>query len=224
MLKPNTGVPVITTNYDRLLEIGAECAGLGADTMFVGRNVGILNERESTLSFCRDYRKASRRGELQLIYRHRVVILKPHGSLDWFLLNGEPVCCPYPLDAPRLIITPGLNKYRTGYDRPFDLHRERANREIDKAARYLIIGYGFNDNHLETHLAAQLRSGKPALVLTQTLSLSGQHLIAQCDNAIAITSDPTKGSGACVITSKGADFIPGPSIWDVGVFAKEILQ
>jgi hypothetical protein len=224
MLKPNTGVPVITTNYDRLLEIGAECAGLGADTMFVGRNVGILNEKESTLSFCRDYRKAPRRGALQLIYRPRVVILKPHGSLDWFLLNGEPVCCPYPLDVPRLIITPGLNKYRTGYDRPFDLHRERANREIDRAARYLIIGYGFNDNHLETHLAAQLRSGKPALVLTERLSPSGLDLITHCSNVIAITSDPAQGPGACVISGKGVDFILGPNMWDVGVFVKEILQ
>jgi hypothetical protein len=224
MLKPNTGLPVITTNYDRLLEIGAECAGLGADTMFVGRNVGILNEKESTLSFCRDYRKATRRGALQLVYSPRVVILKPHGSLDWFLLNGEPVCCPYPLDAPRLIITPGLNKYRTGYDRPFDLHRERANREIDRAARYLIIGYGFNDSHLETHLAAQLRSGKPALVLTEKLSPSGHDLITHCGNAIAITSEPAQGPGACVIVGKGAEFIPGPNIWDVGVFVKEILQ
>jgi len=224
MLKPNNGVPVITTNYDRLLEIAVESAGLGADTMFVGRNVGSFNEKESRLSFCRDYRKVPKRGTLQLIFKPRALILKPHGSLDWFALSGEPVCCPYPLDAPRLIITPGLNKYRTGYDRPFDAHRERANREIDKAGRYLIIGYGFNDNHLETHLAAQLRSGKPALVLTHTLSPNGQRLVENCSNVIAITSDSAQGPGGCVITNKGVEFIPGHDIWDVGVFVKEILQ
>lgn len=223
VLKPNTGVPVITTNYDRLLEIAAECAGLGADTLFVGRNVGILNERESSLSFCRDYRKTPRRSGLQLLFRPRALILKPHGSLDWYLLNGEPVCCPYPLDVPRLIITPGLNKYRTGYDRPFDAHRERANREIDRAARYLIIGYGFNDNHLETHLAAQLHSGKPAIVLTEELSANGLDMVKQGPNVTAITASG-QGPGGRVITAASDTFLPGPDIWDVGVFVKEILQ
>ena len=32
-----------------------------------------------------------------------------------------------------LIITPGLNKYREGYSVPFDIHRARANEEIDKS-------------------------------------------------------------------------------------------
>jgi len=224
VLKPNTGVPVITTNYDRLLEIASECAGLGADTLFVGRNVGILNPKESSLSFCRDYRKSPKAGQIQLLFKRRVIILKPHGSLDWFMFDEEPVFCSYPLDFPRLIITPGVNKYRQGYGRPFDVHRERANREIDRAARVLIIGYGFNDNHLETHLAAQLRSGKPALVLTQTLSQMGRHLVAQSGNATAITADPQQGPGARVTRKKGEHFIPGPEIWDLGVFVKEILQ
>jgi hypothetical protein len=39
VLKPTTGVPVVTTNYDRLLEIAAEEAGLGVDTLFVGQSL-----------------------------------------------------------------------------------------------------------------------------------------------------------------------------------------
>lgn len=54
LLKPDTGVPVVTTNYDRLIEIAAEEAGLGVDTLFVGQFAGALNEVESRLSFCRE--------------------------------------------------------------------------------------------------------------------------------------------------------------------------
>ena len=169
MLKPNTGIPVITTNYDRLIEIASEAAGLGVDTMFVGHHIGSMNERECRLSFCRDA-SMRKRSRVQFTYAKRVLLLKPHGSLDWFLMNDEPIRCPLPLEMSRLIITPGLNKFRSGYDRPFDRHRERANSEIDKASRFLIIGYGFNDDHLETHLSPQLRNGRPGLILTHSLS------------------------------------------------------
>ena len=49
LLKPGTGVPVVTTNYDRLLEIASEEAGLGVDMLFVGQFAGHLNELESRL-------------------------------------------------------------------------------------------------------------------------------------------------------------------------------
>ena len=35
LLKPDTGIPIITTNYDRLAELACEEAGLGVDTMFL---------------------------------------------------------------------------------------------------------------------------------------------------------------------------------------------
>ena len=40
MLKPNAGIPVVTTNYDRLIEVAAETVGFGVDTLFVGQHVG----------------------------------------------------------------------------------------------------------------------------------------------------------------------------------------
>ena len=38
--QPNDAVPVVTVNYDRLIEIGAEMSGWGVDTMFVGTRLG----------------------------------------------------------------------------------------------------------------------------------------------------------------------------------------
>ena len=122
MLKPNSGIPIVTTNYDRLIELSAELVGLGVDSLFAGNQFGKLDSNNSKFGLCQGL--IQRRKSVHLKFAEHTVVLKPHGSLDWFLHNDEPIRCPLPLDLNRLIITPGLNKYRGGYDRPFDAHRE----------------------------------------------------------------------------------------------------
>jgi hypothetical protein len=222
LLKPSTGIPIITTNYERLVEIAAEMAGLGVDTQFVGHSYARMNARECRMSFCRDTQTINR--NVHLRYADRVVLSKPHGSLDWYQHNGEPMRCPYDLDLPRLLITPGRNKFRTGYDRPFDSHRERANRDIDRASRFLILGYGFNDDHLETHLAPRIRDGTPTLVLTHTLSLNGTSLLTESPSMTVITCDPKTAPGAIVHTKDGTTAFNGGNIWDLGQFISEVLE
>lgn len=223
LLKPNTGIPVLTTNYDRLIEIASEMAGLRVDTLFVGQIYGVFNERESRMSFCRDITK--RGGAICLTYADRVVVLKPHGSLDWYLHNGEPIRCPLPLAQPRLMITPGLSKFRSGYNLPFDRHREMANARIDGSARYLIIGYGFNDDHLETHLTRCLHEGRPALLLTRALSRNAKKLIAECKSMFALTAgENQKESGVHFVNHENDVFFSGPNLWDLGVFVEEVLE
>jgi hypothetical protein len=150
MVKPKTGIPIVTTNYDRLIEVAAETAGLRTDTLFVGNHIGLLDSIGSKWALCCGVKKGKR--EVIREFAPFVKIFKPHGSLDWFLQGTRPVRCSMKLNDRPLIITPGLNKFRGGYDRPFDTHRDQGNREIDRAARFLIIGYGFNDDHLQTHL------------------------------------------------------------------------
>jgi hypothetical protein len=82
MLKPSTGLPIITTNYERLVELAVEEAGLGVDTMFIGRLAGALDEKESRHSFCRSVEL--RKGRARLLHRERALVYKPHGSLDWY--------------------------------------------------------------------------------------------------------------------------------------------
>ena len=71
MLKPNTGIPVVTTNYDRLIEIAAEAVGLGLDTLFVGQTFGHLDSKQSQFSLCRKVIK--RRKAVLLSYADHVV-------------------------------------------------------------------------------------------------------------------------------------------------------
>jgi hypothetical protein len=223
MLKPASGVVVITTNYDRLIEMSVEEAGLGVDTMFVGQFAGTLDEKQSRLSFCCDVTYRGRKPQLQ--YRPRVKVFKPHGSLDWYYRDGLPVRYSGDLDLPRLIITPGINKFRNGYASPFDRHRDRANIAIDQASRFLIIGYGFNDDHLETHLEPCIRRGIPTLLLTHTLSPTALQLVQACPNITAIQSAKAGGiDGSSVFVGGVEQFVPNLALWELNSFVSEVLE
>lgn len=224
LLRPSAGVQIVTTNYDRLLEIASEEAGLGVDTMFNGVFAGQLNEREARLSFCRNV--TIQKGAARFRYCDRLVINKPHGSLDWYDRAGTPVRhCGNLEDVSRLIIPPGQNKYRNGYSSPFDVHRERGNKAIDHAARFLIIGYGFNDDHLETHLTARIKSGVPTLLLTHTLSPKAKTVLSFSPHIMAIEDANIAGIAATRVHRNGAtDVFNGQSLWDIQNLVTEVFE
>lgn len=223
MIKPEGGLAIITTNYDRLVEVAAEEAGLGVDTMFVGQFAGRLDPGESRLSFCREVTLRGKRVHWR--FRERVNVCKPHGSLDWYHRKGAPVRYSGDLDSPRLIITPGLNKFRNGYESPFDRHRERANGAIDRASRFLAIGYGFNDDHLETHLTPRIRAGVPTLLLTYALSPNALKLAQECANVIAVQRSEQGGNeGSSIFINKSEVRVPDLALWDLDTFVSEVLE
>jgi hypothetical protein len=140
---------VITTNYDRMVELAAELAGYALDCSFLGAHACRFDPDASRAGMRSDVVTKGRKSWMR--YRRHVRLWKPHGSLDWYLRDEEPFRTPYAVELPRLMITPGVSKYLRGYERPFDYHREEANHAIDAAARFLTVGYGFNDPHLQTH-------------------------------------------------------------------------
>lgn len=217
-------IHIITTNYDRLVEIAAEEAGLGVDTMFTHGMSGALNAQEVKFSFCRNVTSVRRKP--QLVFAKRVVVSKPHGSLDWYPRNGRPirVHAEIPGSIP-LIIPPGRNKFAAGYESPFDSHRERANRAINNASRFLIIGYGFNDSHLETHLRAKILGGTPALILTHSLTDNAQKIVEQSSMVTALVClDTIKHIGTLVVTRERQDRFEGLRLWDIGHLVREVLS
>ena len=221
LLKPNSGIPVVTTNYDRLIEVAAEMSGLGVDTLFVGNHVGRFDRSESQYSLCREIIKRPK--GIYLKYAEHVVVLKPHGSFDWFNVDGRLYRSFVQLDSQPLIITPGVNKYRNGYERPFDEHRDRANDALRKADRYLIVGYGFNDDHLQVHLVQQLKSGKPAVILTHSLTPEAKAMLQGCAGTIVVCADENSG-GTQVITAESQAIFESTKFWDLGDFVEEVLE
>jgi hypothetical protein len=124
-----------------------------------------------------------------------------------------------------LIIPPGQSKYRNGYSSPFDLHRERGNKAIDRASRFLIIGYGFNDDHLETHLTQKIKSGVPTLLLTHSLSAKAKSVLNLSAHVFALEDATVGGVPATRVFSNGAiDVFNGITLWDLNNLVKEVFE
>ncbi len=215
----NEGLTVITTNYDRLIEFACELNGIQVDTLFIGRYFAKYSPEQCKYQFCRNIRKHGTK--IAIDYAPKVTVLKPHGCLSWHLVNGEPYSIPHAPFRHSLIITPGIDKYKEGYNVPFDIHRAKANSAIDSALRYIIIGYGFNDDHLETHLVRKLETGTPALILTHSISDNARSLIKRCKNITAIYSDNKNGS--IVMTNSDEYEFPDLILWDLKDMLKEVF-
>ena len=215
----NDGITVITPNYDRLIEYACEFSKVRVDTLFVGNYFAHFNPNQSKYMFCKG--PVRRNNKQTLTYSPRVTLYKPHGCLSWHMIDDEPYSIPNSSYEDCLIITPGLNKYREGYSSPFDIHRTKANDAIDAADRYIIIGYGFNDDHLETHLVRQLQRGKPALILARSIYEKTRELINNSDNIFALCRGNNDGTE--VLTSAEQCFFDDINLWDLREMLKEVF-
>jgi len=221
ILKPSNGLPILTTNYDRLVELACELAGYHVDCCTVGHYAGVFDHARSSMASCRGI---VTRGKTPILdHFPRAVVLKPHGSLDWYRFNNDVRRCAMDVEAERLIITPGLNKYRAGYESPFDKQRELANEHINRSSRLLVVGYGFNDDHLQTHLVRKIASGAPTLVLARTASEKVTRLARESPRCVLI-AECAGGPGIAVTTSTGAFSHSGPALWDLGTLTQELLS
>lgn len=223
---PSTGrLPIITTNYDRLVELAAEMSGYQVDTKAIGFYHALFSETDSRFAFCSDIIPTKRHGRgYRKIEKKCVSLYKPHGSLDWTIVSGKPIRTAFRVEPENaLIITPGQNKYRAGYDAPFDMQRELANKSINQASRFLIIGYGFNDNHLEVHLKNKIMSGTPTLLMTHSLSDNAKTYQNGNKSMISLEHDPGSSSGTLIHINGSIINFPNKNIWDVEEFAKEVM-
>jgi hypothetical protein len=124
------------------------------------------------------------------------------------------------------MINPGTNKFRSGYKKPFDQHLDHANQAIDRAARYLIVGYGFNDDHLEEHLSSEIKKGKPTLILSRSLPTRAHTLIQNNRSSVAL-SKPTNSDETAYtrVTTHEQDILVSPGrLWDLSTFTSEFLK
>lgn len=221
IIKHPAGLPIITTNYDRLVEVACELAGLHVDTTAVGHYAGAFDHTRSLFGSCRGVKKRAKLSVLD--HFPRAVVLKPHGSFDWYSSPSGPRRCSYDLDGSRMVITPGLNKYKQGYNAPFDKHRDLANDQINRCTNLLIVGYGFNDDHLQVHLVKRIKEGVPTLILNRSVTRNIVTLVNDSPKCVCISKHTTK-PGIHIHSQHNADEEPtAPDIWDLGELVKEIL-
>lgn len=154
---------IFTTNYDRLIEAGAELAGLHLLDRFLGNLMPIF--RSSRLDLDMHYNPPGIRGEpryLEGVARYT----KLHGSVDWVqagkdirrlgLPFGAEHVDPY-LKAPNLgeatahslMIYPNAAKDRETADYPYvELFRDLAAAVCRPNSTLVTYGYSFGDEHI----------------------------------------------------------------------------
>lgn len=154
---------IFTTNYDRLIEAGAELAGLHLLDRFLGKLMPIF--RSSRLDLDMHYNPPGIRGEpryLEGVARYT----KLHGSVDWVqtgkdirrigLPFGATSVAPY-LQAPglseasahELMIYPNAAKDRETADYPYvELFRDLAAAVCRPNSTLVTYGYSFGDEHI----------------------------------------------------------------------------
>lgn len=154
---------IFTTNYDRLIEAGAELAGLHLLDRFLGKLMPIF--RSSRLDLDMHYNPPGIRGEpryLEGVARYT----KLHGSVDWVqtgkdirrvgLPFGAASVEPY-LQAPglgdatahELMIYPNAAKDRETADYPYvELFRDFAAAVCRPNSTLVTYGYSFGDEHI----------------------------------------------------------------------------
>lgn len=185
----NPCLNIITSNYDHLIEYACDISGIQCCTGFSGSHLQrfshdnlvcdsysltVIPDKKATKP---EYRK-----------RKQVRLLKPHGSLKWQQLGNELFQCSETIEgAARVIITPGLTKYKASLTDPImNGHREQANQSIRNAYSIMVIGYGFNDSHLQTVLTERLGQGMDTLIITKSLSDNAKIIVRDYPNVIAL--------------------------------------
>ncbi len=164
---------VFTLNYDRIIEFGAELAGIRLIDRFIGSISPLF--RSSRIDVDMHYNPPGIRGEPHYL-EGVAYFTKLHGSLDWIYKDGHVrrIALPYGTDniskyvqnANTLLIYPNSAKDRETSEYPYvDLFRDLASAICRPNATIVIYGYGFGDDHVNRILADMLTIPSTHLVI-----------------------------------------------------------
>lgn len=171
---------IFTTNYDRLIEEGADIAGLH----LIDRFVGSLNPifRSSRLDIDMHYNPPGIRGEPR--YLEGVAkYTKLHGSIDWVETDtnnirkigmpfGAKTLAPFleaanvPENYQKVLIYPNSSKDRETAEYPYvELFRDFAAALCRPNSTLVVYGYSFGDDHINRIIADMLTIPSTHLVI-----------------------------------------------------------
>jgi hypothetical protein len=230
---------IFTTNYDRVIEAGAELAGLRLIDRFVGTLAPIFNS--SRLDIDMHYNPPGIRGEPR--YLEGVArFTKLHGSIDWVDTNndirriglpfGTMERQPYfavpgmpEISNTNTMIYPNSSKDRETAEYPFvELFRDFAATLCRPNSTLVTYGYGFGDEHINR-------------IIRDMLSIPSTHLVilAYDDTGERIKMFVQKvGRSSQISIVMGADiadlkmlvdhFLPKPSIDKASIRMSELIK
>lgn len=230
---------IFTTNYDRLIEVGAELAGVHLMDRFVGTMMPVF--RSSRLNLDIHYNPPGIRGEPR--YLEGVARLtKLHGSVDWVqnggairrigLPFGADTIEPY-LKAPglhdadvlKLMIYPNSAKDRETAEYPYvELFRDFAASICRPNNTLVTYGYGFGDEHINRVIHDMLTIPSTHLVVISYNDPIGRILQFYYDSAHYAQMSVLIGENLGDITNLANDYLPKSAIDRTTIRMAELLQ
>lgn len=230
---------IYTTNYDRLIEIGAEFAGIHLMDRFVGTVSPMF--RSSRLNLDIHYNPPGIRGEPR--YLEGVArITKLHGSVDWVQVGNEIRRMGLPfgveniedylkapglsgVDALGLMIYPNSAKDRETAEYPYvELFRDFAAAICRPNSTLVTYGYGFGDEHINRVIKDMLTIPSTHLVIISYNDPIGRILNFYEETArydqMSILIGPNLGD----ITNLANDYLPKSAIDRNTIRMAELLQ
>lgn len=230
---------IFTTNYDRLIEVGAELAGVHLMDRFVGTMMPIF--RSSRLNLDIHYNPPGIRGEPR--YLEGVARLtKLHGSVDWVQNNNEirriglpfgaDDVVPY-LNAPglkganalRLMIYPNSAKDRETAEYPYvELFRDFAAAICRPNSTLVTYGYGFGDEHINRVIHDMLTIPSTHLVVISFDDKIGRILQFYYQSSHFDQMSILMGKDLGDITNLSNDFLPKSAIDRTTIRMAELIQ
>ena len=230
---------IFTTNYDRLIEIGAELAGIHLMDRFVGTMMPIF--RSSRLNLDIHYNPPGIRGEPR--YLEGVARLtKLHGSVDWVQNGGEirRIGLPfgadnidpylqapglYGADALKLMIYPNSAKDRETSEYPYvELFRDFAASICRPNSTLVTYGYGFADEHINRVIHDMLTIPSTHLVIISYDDPIGRILKFYSESAHKAQMSVLIGNNLGDITNLANDYLPKSAIDRATIRMAELLQ
>lgn len=181
---PNN-LTIITTNYDRVLENVMAKLSINYTDGFYGKQLSLF-----------DY------NQLSVKKTYCVQLLKVHGSLNWFNVDGEVRYFKKNDIYEPLIIPPGKNKYRQAFEDPYRTIIQFSDNAIRNAECFLVVGFGFNDEHITPEIVLKTKYGCPIVLVTKKVTNIAKELLKDAKKYLFLEEATTGGT---VVTIKNGD-------------------
>ena len=232
----NPRLPVVTANYDMLIEYACAHQEIRCTTGFLGDLIRVWNWDGAQDSL--NSTSVSKQGARTMTLTNplpRVELFKVHGSINRFNHGNRQIECDLwsnaaPVGLPRVIAAPGDPKYEQyAFNTDTVSHALKVE---DEAMAFAFIGYGFNDKHLHGRILDRVeRQNCPLLVMTLELDDARIAELRRLSDRIWILVAVKDESGS-IDRSSTMVFRPGTpepialvddQLWSCDSFAERIL-
>jgi len=153
-------IDFVTTNYDCILEYALSNAGYNFTDGFTGRSLSKFNSQPF--------------GTKKIIN-----LIKVHGSLSWFYNNNNEKVFFLPCEYKQfdnlkyaMILPYKEKKYQEVFKEPYRSLIGKSDNIIEKAKSFLVIGFGFNDEHLTPRIDDKIKKDIPIVIVTKQATAS----------------------------------------------------